>query len=303
MPANISIPRIIAIVGPTGSGKTMLAVALAHVLGGEIVSADSRQVYRGMDIGTAKPTAAEQRAVPHHLIDIRNPDEDYSVADYQRDAVAALRDIIACGRIPFLVGGTGLYIRSVVENLDIPNAAADPELRTEIERGISRDGLDAAFKKLVSLDPEAAFVVDPNNPRRVVRALEVAITTGAPFTTQRKKNDPLFNTLILGLNPPAEILRERIDGRVDAMRREGLMDEVARLVGRYGPAAPAFNAIGYREAIAALDGKLSLADAIATIKMNTWRYAKRQMTWFKKTPGVHWVKDADEAKAFIKESL
>ncbi|MGB7957518.1 MAG: tRNA (adenosine(37)-N6)-dimethylallyltransferase MiaA, partial [Minisyncoccia bacterium] len=285
--------------GPTASGKTALGIALAKKFGGEIVSADSRQIYRGMDIGTAKPTAAERRGVPHHLIDIKDPDEDYTVADYQRNAIAAINGIIARGKLPLLVGGTGLYIKSVLENLDIPKTQADPQLRAEIEDEIARDGIAAVFKKLVARDPEAAYVVDPKNPRRVVRALEVAISTGEPFTAQRVKREPLFDALILVLNPPPEILRERIDQRVDRMMRDGLVSETAALIKKYRAKDTrlpvAFDAIGYREIIAHLNGALSLEDAIAAVKMNTWHYAKRQMTWFKKTPEVHWIDDVEKA--------
>jgi tRNA dimethylallyltransferase len=288
-------PRLIAIVGTTASGKTMLGIALAKRVGGEIVSADSRQIYRGMDIGTAKPTADERRAVPHHLIDIKDPDESYTVAEYQRDAIAAINDIAGRGNIPLLVGGTGLYIRAVVENLDIPKTAAQPELRASIEREIARDGLDAAFKKLVALDPEAAAVVDPRNPRRVMRALEVAITTGEPFTAQRSKNAPLFDTLVLGLNPPPKVLRDRINRRVDAMMRDGFVYEVKTLVKKYGTTAPAFNAIGYREIVDHLNGNCSIEEAAASIKRNTWHYAKRQMTWFKKYKLTHWIESEKEA--------
>ncbi len=298
------LPKLIAVVGPTASGKTTLAVALAKKFGGEIVSADSRQIYRGMDIGTAKPTAAERRAVPHHLIDIRDPNEDYTVADYQRDAITAINDIITRGKVPLLVGGTGLYVRAVVENLDIPKVQADAKLRAQIEKDIARDGLQAVFKRLVALDPEAAQVVDPKNPRRVVRALEVALATGAPFTAQRAKHPPLFDTLTLGLDPPAEILRERIDWRVDDMFHDGLVDEVKALIKKYGGTTAAFNAIGYREVIDHLNGTLSLEDAIAAVKMNTWHYAKRQITWFKKDGNVHWVDDdmaamLDPVKKFL----
>jgi len=295
--------KLIAIVGPTASGKTTLAISLAQKFGGEIVSADSRQIYRGMDIGTAKPTADERGAVPHHLIDIRDPDEDYTVADYQRDAIAAINDIIARGKLPFLVGGTGLYVRAVVENLDIPKMAADPKLRAEIESEIARDGLDAAFKKLLALDPDAADVVDPKNPRRVVRALEVALATGKPFIAQRKKNEPLFDALALGLDPPPETLRERIDRRIDAMMRDGLVDEVRALVAKYGVDAPALSAIGYREIIAYIENKTSIDDAVATIKLNTWHYAKRQMTWFKKYRPAYWPDGEHAAGTLVEHFL
>lgn len=288
-------PKIIAIVGPTASGKSALGISLAKKFGGEIVSADSRQIYRGMDIGTAKPTAEERHAVPHHLIDIKDPDKEYTVADYKCDAIAAIGGIIARGNIPFLVGGTGLYIRAVLENLDIPTTIANPALRAELEKEIARDGLETVFKRLVSLDPEAAYVVDPKNPRRVVRALEVAITTGRPFTAQRIKSEPLFDTLVLGLDVRAEILRQRIDRRVDEMIHAGLVDEVASLIKKYGRTPVAFDAIGYREIIGYMNGECSLDAAVVLIKTNTWRYAKRQITWFKKTPNVRWIEDQDAA--------
>lgn len=301
--------KIITIVGPTASRKTALGIALARQFNGEIVSADSRQIYRGMDIGTAKPTLAERRAIPHHLIDVKYPDEDYTVAEYKHDTVTAIDDILARGNTPLLVGGTGLYIKTVLENLDIPKTHADPKLRAEIEAEIARGGLERVFSTLVALDPEAAYVVDPKNPRRVVRALEVAITTGEPFTAQRKKNEPLYDALVLGLTPPAEVLRERIDRRVDEMMHDGLVDETAALLKKYGRAPVAFDAIGYREIIAHLNGTLSLEDAVQAIKMNTWHYAKRQMTWFKKTPNVRWIENSgrtlpvDEAIALAQDFL
>jgi tRNA dimethylallyltransferase len=299
----VNVRKVVAIVGPTASGKTALGIALAEKFGGEILSADSRQIYRGMDIGTAKPTAAERGTIPHHLIDIRDPNEDYTVADYQRDAFAAIDDVIARGKLPIIVGGTGLYVRAVVENLDIPKTVADPALRAEIENDIARDGLESAFKRLVALDPEAAYVVDPKNPRRIVRALEVALTTGEPFTAQRLKHAPRFETLTLGLNPTPEILRERIDRRVDTMMRDGLVDEVQALIEKYGRSPAAFDAIGYREILAYLDGTSSLDDAVAAIKLNTWHYAKRQMTWFKKSDHIQWINDENTAFAPVTQFL
>ncbi len=296
-------PKVIAVVGPTASGKTAMGIALARAFNGEIVSADSRQIYRGMDIGTAKPNEAERRAIPHHLIDIKGPGEDYSAADYKTDAIAAINDILARRKLPILVGGTGLYVGAVLENLDIPKTRAHPELRAEIEKEIAREGLDAVFKKLVVLDPEAAYIVNPKNPRRVVRALEVARATGEPFTAQRKKNDPLFDALVLGLNPAPESLRERIDRRVDVMVRDGLVDEVAALIKKHGTMPVAFDAIGYREIIAFTNGTLSLDEAIAAIKMNTWHYAKRQITWFKKDKNIHWIENGQEAIATVKKFL
>ena len=300
-------PRLITIVGPTASGKTSLGLELAHEFNGEIISADSRQIYRGMDIGTAKASREDQRAIPHHLIDIRNPDEEYTVADFKRDAEAAIDDVVGRGKMPFLVGGTGLYVRAVVENLEIPEIRPDPELRRKIEEEITRVGLAAVFEKLVAIDPEAAYVVDPKNPRRVVRALEVATITGKPFTAQRLMGKPRYETLMIGLEIAPEELRARIDQRIDKMMDDGLLDEVRELSKKYpraNEALPsAFDAIGYREIIDHLDGKLSLDDAVAAMKLNTWHFAKRQMTWFRKDKDIRWVQKAATARALTAEFL
>ncbi len=296
-------PKVVAVVGPTASGKTAAGIAIARRFGGEVVSADSRQIYRGMDVGTAKPTASEMAAVPHHLIDIKDPDEDYTVAEYKRDADAAIKDILARGKLPILVGGTGLYVKAVLENLDIPKVKANPALREKIEGEIREEGLALVFQKLVALDPEAAYVVDPKNPRRIVRALEVALTTGAPFTAQRKKNTPLFDALAVGLDLPQETLRARIDARVDQMIRDGLVKETETLVKKYSKECEALSAIGYRELIDHLEGKTSLAAAVALIKMNTSHYAKRQLTWFRKDKNIIWIKDPEEALPLVQHFL
>jgi tRNA dimethylallyltransferase len=321
MSRTLKKPKILAVVGPTASGKTALGIALAKRFGGEIISADSRQIYRGMDIGTAKaPTSyssadfegpAYSEGIPHYLVDIRNPDEDYSVAEFKRDAYAAIGQILEHGALPIIVGGTGLYVKSVVENLDIPEIKADPKLRARIEKEIAARGLETVFKKLVELDPEAAYVVDPKNPRRVVRALEVATITGKPFTAQRRKNEPLYDVLAIGINPPQDVLRERIDRRVDAMIRDGLVDEVKMLMKKYGGARAgagkkrpvAFDAIGYREIIDALENRCSMDAAITAMKFNTWHFAKRQMTWFKKDKKVKWIKDELAAVVLVKKFL
>lgn len=289
--------------GPTASGKTALGILLAEKYNGEIISADSRQIYRGMDIGTAKPRVSEQAGIPHHLLDIKDPGEEYTVADYKQGAILAIEDILRRGKLPIVVGGTGLYLDAVLDNLDIPKTKADPKLRATIEKDIAENGLAAVFKKLVDRDPDAAYVVDPKNPRRVVRALEVAILTGEPFTAQRKKNDPLFDVLKIGLNPPPEILRSRIDVRVDLMLQDGLVSEVEALVKIYGAACAAFDAIGYREIIGYLIGKMSLEQAADIIKHNTWHYAKRQMTWFKKDKNIRWVARTAEAENIAEDFL
>jgi tRNA dimethylallyltransferase len=294
---------LVAIVGPTASGKSTLAIEIAKRFNGEIVSADSRQVYRGMDIGTAKPTREEMGSVPHYLINIKNPDEDYTVAEYKRDAIAAIRTIAAKKKLPILVGGTGLYVKAVVDNLDIPAVKADPAQRKEIERELEEKGLDAVFKKLIALDPEAAYIVDPKNPRRIVRALEVALATGKPFTAQRKKNGPLFDALEVGINPPPETLREQINARIDRMMKDGLLVETQALVNKYGSDLPALDAIGYRELVRYLKGGISLEKAVEDIRLNTWHYAKRQITWFKKDHAVHWIQEPQEAFGLVESFL
>ncbi len=309
-----SVPKILVIVGPTASGKTALSIELAKKLNGEIVSADSRQVYRGMDIGTAKPpishvpkgasvksSAPKKRSgsgavkyaygIPHHLIDIKNPNEDYAVAEYKRDAITAIRGILKRGKFPILVGGTGLYVKAVVENLDIPKVIANVRLRRKLEQVIRNKGVAYLFQKLIALDPEAAYIVDPKNPRRVIRALEVTLTTGKPFTAQRTKGVPLFDAKIIGMKVPGGILRRRIEQRVDEMMRDGLIKETSGLYKKYGK-VKALDAIGYREIIDFLEKKIPLAEAVRQIKLNTWRYARRQMTWFRKDENIRWISPA-----------
>lgn len=316
-------PNLIVVVGPTASGKTALAIRIAKRFNSQIVSADSRQIYREMDIGTAKPPrdksqipnkfrSAKPRnrksvfishGVPHYLIDIRNPNESYTVADYKRDAIKAIRAILKKGKLPILIGGTGLYVDAVTENLNIPKAKPNPTLRKELEARSKKYGLKKLFEELVALDPEAAYIVDPNNPRRVIRALEVALTTGKPFSAQRKKGAPLFNALKIGVAAPKEKLRGRINRRADEMVREGLVDEVKRLVKKYGANCHAFDAIGYREIINCLNGEIPLAEAVAKIKTNTWRYAKRQLTWFRKDREIKWIRTEKQAFRLIKGFL
>ena len=314
-------PKIIAIVGPTASGKTSLSIMLAKKYHGEIVSTDSRQIYREMNIGTAKISSYEPgdkryeneiishssylvaQGIPHYLLDIKNPDGEYTVADYKLDAIAAINEILGRKKLPIMAGGTGLYIDAVLDNLDIPKTKADPELRVKIEHDIAESGLASVFKKLVDRDPEAAYVVDPKNPRRVVRALEVAILTGEPFTAQRKKNAPLFDALKIGVNLPPEVLRKRIDLRADLMLKDGLVDEVETLVKKYGAACAAFDAIGYREIINYLGGRSSLEQAADIMKHNTWHYAKRQMTWFKKDKNICWITKPEEAEKLVADFL
>ena len=292
--------KLIVILGPTASGKTALSIKLAKNFNGEIVSADSRQIYREMDIGTAKPL--DLQGVPHYLLDIKNPDEQYTVAEYKKDAIAAIEDIIKKNKTPIMVGGTGLYIKSVVENLDIPKVEADPVLREKIEKDIEKNGLDFVFEQLVKLDPEAAYIVDPKNPRRVIRALEITLLTKKPFSTQRKSGNPLFDVLEIGIQSPKEELKKRIDLRIDQMLKDGLVGEVENLVKKYGD-QQAFDAIGYREIIEFLNGKETSEKACEEMKINTWHYAKRQMTWFNADKKINWVENYEEAEKLVKKFL
>jgi len=300
--------KLIVIVGPTASGKTALSIKLAKKYNGEIVSADSRQIYKGMDIGTAKPLELE--GVTHWLLDIINPDQPYTVAEYKKDAIKVIKDIQKRGKLPIMVGGTGLYIKAVVENLDIPEIKADLLLRQEIEKEVKKNGLDFVFQKLIKLDPEAAYIVDPKNPRRVIRALEITLLTQKPFSQQRKSGNLLFDALEIGIFVEKGKLKERIDSRVDEMLKQGLVNEVENLIKKYPPSGEAgganqqaFDAIGYREIIDYLNNKKSLEQATAEMKINTWHYAKRQMTWFNADKKVQWIKSYGEAEILLKKIL
>ncbi len=303
MVGETNLPRIIVIVGPTASGKTDLGIKLAKKFNGEIVSADSRQIYRGMDTGTAKPPKHERGGTPHYLIDIRNPNEDYSVAGFKKDATAAIKKILHRKKLPILVGGTGLYVKTVVDNLNIPAVKADPLLRKKLEKEIDHNGLGRLFQKLIELDPEAAYIVDPKNPRRVIRALEVALKTKKPFSATQKTGPPPFSTLKIGLRPTKEILKKKIEARAEQMFKNGLVKEVEKLVKKYGSDHKAFDAIGYREIVDYLDGKITLGEAEELVKKNTWHYAKRQMTWFKKDKEIHWVKPGREPLTLLRKFL
>jgi len=293
--------KLIVIVGPTASGKTSLSIELAKKYNGEVVSADSRQVYRGMDIGTAKPLDLE--GIPHYLLDIKNPNQNYTVAEYKKDAIKAIKNIQKLGALPIMVGGTGLYVKAVVENLDIPKIKADQKLRNQIEKDVQQNGLDFVFQKLVELDPEAAYIIDSKNPRRVIRALEITLLTKKPFSAQRKSGEPLFDILELGISVEQEKLKEKINLRVDEMIKEGLVEEVKNLIKKYGAKQQAFDAIGYREIIDYLANKKTLEQATEEMKINTWHYAKRQMTWFNADKKIDWINNQKEAQTIVDEFL
>jgi tRNA dimethylallyltransferase len=281
------LPSLIAIVGPTAVGKTALSLAAAQHLGGEIVSADSRQVYRGMDIGTAKATAAERAIVPHHLIDIVDPDAEFSLATYQDMAYATIADITARGRLPLLVGGTGQYLAAVLQGWQLPRVAPQPELRAALEREAAEHGAEALHARLARVDPDAAAGILPGNVRRVIRALEVYETTGAPISQQRGLAPPPYTIRTCWLTLPTPALYARIDARVDQMIATGLEAEVRGLIARgYGWDLPAMSGLGYREFRPYFAGECNLATAIERLKFDTHAFARRQAAWFRRLPNV-----------------
>ena len=289
--------RLIVVCGPTATGKTDLAIQLAGELGGEIVGADSRQVYRYMDIGTAKPTPEQRARAPHHLIDVADPDEPFSLADYLESARAAVADITARGHVPIVAGGTGLYARALTRGFAVPRVAPDPTLRLELERVAATAGVAALWERLRAADPDAALVVDRNNPRRLIRAIEVAESRplGAPAlpgdgpTESARKTPPRYDALLLGLTAERVVLHEWADRRVDAMMAAGFLDEVGALYAHgYAPDLPALSSLGYRELGESLRGERPLNDAVQAAKWATHRFIRRQLTWFRGEPGIQW---------------
>lgn len=289
------LPPLIVLLGPTAVGKTELSLGLCEAFTGEVVNADSRQVYRGMDIGTAKPTPAERQRALHHLIDIRNPDKPLSAAEYQQLAYESIAAIHRRNHTPFLVGGTALYLRAVTQGLRWPAAPPDPALRAELEAALAEGGAAVLFARLQQLDPATATVIDRNNPRRLVRALEIVLTTGRSKVELEAATPPPYRILQIGLTRPRASLYERIDRRVDQMVEGGLVEETRRLLAAgYGPPLPAMTSLGYREIAAYLEGALSLAEAVAKIKTATHRYVRYQETAFRKLADVQWF-DLEQA--------
>ena len=293
----MSAPRnLIAVVGPTAVGKTALAIALARRFSGEIVNADSRQVYTGMDIGTAKPTADERHASRHHLIDIRPPDAPISLGEYLPLARAAIECIAAQGKLPILCGGSGQYVWALLEGWEVPQVPPDPGLRASLERRLAGDGLTSLWEELRRLDPDRAAAIDPRNPRRVIRALEILTVTGGGVDAVNKSPEPPYRSLILGLTADREVLYERTDTRFDAMMNQGLLDEARRLdAAGCTLGSGALAGVGYTEMGLYLQGEMSLDEAVSRAKTRTHRLVRRQYTWFKPAdPHIVWL-DATDA--------
>jgi tRNA dimethylallyltransferase len=293
IPDTSSLPPLIVIVGPTAVGKTELAIQLAERLNGEIVSADSRLFYRGMDIGTAKPSAAEMARVPHHLIDVADPDETWSLAVFQQKARAAIDGIHQKGRLPFLVGGTGQYVRAVTQGWTPPEVAPDHRLRATLEHLKDEKGNEGIYwlhDKLRLLDPSAAEKIDPRNVRRTIRALEVILTTGRKFSAQSGQVESPYHLITIGLNRPREELYQRVDERIDLMFANGFLYEVNSLLSKgYSPSLPSMSAIGYREAIRVAKGEWTVDQAKVEMRRTTRIFVRRQANWFKESdPQIRW---------------
>jgi len=281
---------LIAIVGPTAIGKTALALALDETVPAEVVSADSRQFYRFMDIGTAKPTPEERAQMPHHLIDIADPDETVGLAQFLRLARAAIAGIAAQGRIPFVVGGTGQYVYALLEGWQTPEVPPDPALRAELEAQASADPA-ALWARLIALDPEAATFIDPRNLRRVIRALEVCLKTGQPFSAQRRRIPPPYRVLHIGLTMERAALYARADARMDAMIAAGLPAEVEALrQNGYDWHLPAMSSLGYSQFRPYFAGEATLPEVVERIKLDTHAFIRRQYAWFRsRAEDIHWL--------------
>lgn len=319
---NKKLPPIIVILGPTGSGKTSLSLKLAKKYNGEIISADSRQIYKGMDIGTDKIKIMNYESrimnqdidkfyygnvngIPHYMIDIINPNEEYSVANYKKDALKVINNILKRGKIPFLVGGTGLYIKAIVDNLNIPRVKPNKTLRKKLDT-MNKEKLFAVFKKL---DLRGAQKIDKNNKRRLVRAIEICKQTGKKYSEQNKSGKQLFNALQIGIKLPRERLYKKIDKRVDEMIKMGLIDETKSLMKKYSFNLPSMSGIGYKEIGEYLSQrqedkktrKQFLEKVIQKIKFRTHKYVRRQDTWFLKDERIEWIKNNEKVDKLIKQ--
>jgi len=304
------LPKLIALVGPTAAGKTDWSLRLAKKYHGEITNADSRQIYRGMDVGTAKVPGEWKRVglrrsyvadgIIHHLIDFLNPGRTFTVAEFRDKAIKYIKLAYKNKRIPFLVGGTGLYVASVVDNFTIPRVPPNQKLRSSLEEKTS----EQLFILLQTLDEETAEVIDRQNKRRMIRALEVSILSGEKFSQQKKKGEPLFNVLQIGVDVDRALLHERIEGRVDAMMEDGLLKEVEHFVNkRYSWDLPSMRSIGYQEFRGYFDGEYDLDEVTRLLKRNTRRFARRQMTWFRRDKRVRWCTTYQEAETLVEKFL
>lgn len=296
---------VVVLVGPTAVGKTEMAIRLAGMLSGEIVSADSRLLYRGMDIGTAKPTKSELASAPHHMIDLADPDEIWSLATFQQKMLAVINDIQSRGKLPIVAGGTGQYIRSMMEGWVIPTVHPDPRMREVLERFGLEIGAAELHRRLSLIDPEATAKMDANNLRRSIRALEVIFTTGELFSTQKDKQPPDLDFKLIGLSRPREELYARVDARIEAMFTQGFVDEVRTLLSKgYHEDLPTLSAIGYREVIQHIHGELSLEETKVQMRKKTREFIRRQANWFKPgDPLIEWYEMTPDPLQEIVQSI
>lgn len=284
-------PKVIVICGPTASGKTSLSISLAKKINGEIVSCDSMQIYKEMDIGSTKPTVEEMQEIKHYLVDFVSPEKRYSVSEYKEDASKAIEEIINKGKTPIIVGGTGLYLNSLIYNIQYNEMEVDLNYRRELEKEAEEYGLEVLYNRAKEIDPEAMEKVSANDKKRITRVLEIYNATGRNKTELEKKSrkEVPYNYLIFGINMERSILYDRINKRVDIMLEQGLIEEVKNLINKYSNMPTAMQGLGYKEVKEFLDGNISKEEMIEKIKMETRRYAKRQITWFKRIENIIWL--------------
>lgn len=295
--------KVIVICGPTASGKTKLSIEIAKKINGEIVSADSMQIYKDMTIGTAKPTPEEMQGIKHYLIDFVLPNQRYSVADYNKDALKAIDEIIKKGKTPIVVGGTGLYVNSLIYGIEYSDIEVDIEYREKLEKIAESEGIERLYEMAKEIDPEAIKNISKNDQKRICRILEIYHTTGKNKTEQEKesrKNGPKYQYLLYGITMDREKLYDRINKRVDIMINDGLIEEVQNVVKKYDEFPTAMQGLGYKEVVEYLNGITTKEEMIEKIKMETRRYAKRQLTWFKKCENIKWINGLDDIQNNIK---
>ncbi len=292
-------PKVVVICGPTASGKTALSIELAKKINGEIISSDSMQIYEDMDIGTAKPSKEEMQGIKHYMLNIVKPNQRYSVADFKKDAESAIEEILAKGKIPIVVGGTGLYVDSLIYGIEYQDIKLDEKYRQYLEKSAETEGLEKLYEEAKIIDPQAMEKISPNDKKRIIRVLEIYKATGKNKTEQEiesRKNGVKYNYIVFALDIEREKLYEKINKRVDIMIEQGLIQEVEKLLHKYDDFPTAMQGLGYKEVVEYLENKITKEEMIEKIKMETRRYAKRQITWFKKNKQTIWISPNDIQK-------
>ena len=292
-------PKVVVICGPTASGKTALSIELAKKINGEIISSDSMQIYEDMDIGTAKPSKEEMQGIKHYMLNIVKPNQRYSVADFKKDAESAIEEILAKGKVPIVVGGTGLYVDSLIYGIEYQDIKLDEKYRQYLEKRAETEGLEKLYEEAKIIDPQAMEKISPNDKKRIIRVLEIYKATGKNKTEQEiesRKNGVKYNYIVFALDIEREKLYEKINKRVDIMIEQGLIQEVEKLLHKYNDFPTAMQGLGYKEVVEYLENKITKEEMIEKIKMETRRYAKRQITWFKKNKQTIWISPNDIQK-------